>query len=295
MSQLSALLNQCQRRTPVYTNPIWFRRRRAQVNKIRDKCQKQEETIHDMEGEVESKRGELQKLKDEETSLEREYENNKRELDNVSHSLQDTKLQISQVGFCWIGFEIVNMFDICGVFFISLAQIKSMVTQLQESQRQMSDALAVCKSAIETNNPSVVSDYTLKLEPEFREIRRALEKKDVRIIEQQETVFSYDSNHARFFFRRKNRLTTRPHTNPITVSRPPIRLAAKPPERPPLVLCTISRRRALAALASTIRSAVPLAVSKRRATMAAAQRWPHRVCPPIRLATNRAQRPSHRT
>lgn len=68
-----------------------------QVNKIRDKCQKQEDTIHEMEGEVDSKRGELQKLKDEETSLEREYESNKHELDNVSHSLQDTKLQISQV------------------------------------------------------------------------------------------------------------------------------------------------------------------------------------------------------
>lgn len=44
----------------------------------------------------------------------------------------------------------------------------------------MSDALAICKSAIETNNPTIVSDYTLKLEPEFREIRVALEKKDVR-------------------------------------------------------------------------------------------------------------------
>lgn len=56
-----------------------------------------------------------------------------------------------------------------------------MVTQLQESQRQMSDALAICKSAIETNNPTIVSDYTLKLEPEFREIKTALDKKDVSV------------------------------------------------------------------------------------------------------------------
>lgn len=70
---------------------------RRQVNKIRDKCQKQEETIRDMAGEVDSKRGELQKLKDEESSLEREYDANKHELDKVSQTLQDTKLQISQV------------------------------------------------------------------------------------------------------------------------------------------------------------------------------------------------------
>lgn len=68
-----------------------------QVTKIREKCQKQEETIRDLEGEVDSKRGELQKLKDEEASLEREYDSNKKELDNVSQFLQDTKLQISQV------------------------------------------------------------------------------------------------------------------------------------------------------------------------------------------------------
>lgn len=55
-----------------------------------------------------------------------------------------------------------------------------MVTQLQESQRQMGDALTICKSAIENSNPSMVSDYTLKLEPEFRDVKLALEKKDVR-------------------------------------------------------------------------------------------------------------------
>lgn len=46
----------------------------------------------------------------------------------------------------------------------------------------MSDALAICKSAMETNNPSVVSDYTLQLEPEFRDVRYALEKLDVSVL-----------------------------------------------------------------------------------------------------------------
>lgn len=55
-----------------------------------------------------------------------------------------------------------------------------MVTQLQESQRQMSDALVLCKSAIAANDPSLVSDYSLRLEPDFRDARKSLdENKDV--------------------------------------------------------------------------------------------------------------------
>lgn len=67
------------------------------VTKIREQCQKQEETIREQETELDSKRGELQKLKDEESSLEKEYEDNKRKLDKLSKSLQDTQLQICQV------------------------------------------------------------------------------------------------------------------------------------------------------------------------------------------------------
>lgn len=54
-----------------------------------------------------------------------------------------------------------------------------MVSQLQESQRQMKDALSMCKTAIEANDPSLVSDYSLKLEPDFREARTTLEVKEV--------------------------------------------------------------------------------------------------------------------
>lgn len=69
----------------------------VKVVKLREQCQKQEETIREQETELDSKRGELQKLKDEESSLEREYEDNKRKLDKLSKSLQDTQLQICQV------------------------------------------------------------------------------------------------------------------------------------------------------------------------------------------------------
>lgn len=67
------------------------------VTKIREQCQKQEETIREQETELDSKRGELQKLKDEEASLEKEYDDNKNKFEKLSKSLQDTQLQISQV------------------------------------------------------------------------------------------------------------------------------------------------------------------------------------------------------
>lgn len=75
------------------------------VTKIREQCQKQEETIREQEGELDTKRSELQKLKDEETALEREYSENQSNLDKLSKTLQDTQLQICQV----------NLFDFCPI------------------------------------------------------------------------------------------------------------------------------------------------------------------------------------
>ncbi|BFG04482.1 epidermal growth factor receptor substrate 15-like 1 [Drosophila madeirensis] len=122
----------------------------AQVNKIRDQCQKQEETINEQEGELNTKRSELQKLKDEETSLQKEYDDNNRELSKLTKHLQNTQLQISSV--------------------------RSMVTQLMETQRQMTDALLICRAAMETQNAELVSEYQLKIEPEFDDARKTLNK-----------------------------------------------------------------------------------------------------------------------
>lgn len=126
---------------------------REQVNKIREQCQKQEDTLKEQEGELDSRRSELQKLKDEEQALEREYNSCTKDVDRLTSQLQDTQLEISQV--------------------------KAMVTQIQEYQRQMTDALAMFRNAIDTNDPSLVSDYSLKIEPEFREAKLALEEKEV--------------------------------------------------------------------------------------------------------------------
>ncbi|XP_049283560.1 epidermal growth factor receptor substrate 15-like 1 isoform X3 [Anopheles funestus] len=126
---------------------------RQQVNKIREQCQKQEATLKEQEGELDSRRSELQKLRDEEQSLEKEYNTSTKEVDRLTSQLQDTQLEISQV--------------------------KAMVTQIQEYQRQMTDALSMFRSAIESNDPILVSDYSLKIEPEFREAKQALEEKEV--------------------------------------------------------------------------------------------------------------------
>lgn len=124
-----------------------------QVTKIREQCQKQEATLKEQEGELDSRRSELQKLRDEEQSLEKEYNTSTKEVDRLTSQLQDTQLEISQV--------------------------KAMVTQIQEYQRQMTDALSMFRSAIESNDPILVSDYSLKIEPEFREAKQALEEKEV--------------------------------------------------------------------------------------------------------------------
>uniref|UniRef100_A0A1Y9H2K0 Epidermal growth factor receptor substrate 15-like 1 n=2 Tax=Anopheles dirus TaxID=7168 RepID=A0A1Y9H2K0_9DIPT len=124
-----------------------------QVNKIREQCQKQEATLKEQEGELDSRRSELQKLKDEEQALEKEYNAGTKEVDRLTSQLQDTQLEISQV--------------------------KAMVTQIQEYQRQMTDALSMFRSAIDSNDPVLVSDYSLKIEPEFREAKQALEEKEV--------------------------------------------------------------------------------------------------------------------
>uniref|UniRef100_A0A6I9V1E5 epidermal growth factor receptor substrate 15-like 1 isoform X1 n=2 Tax=Bactrocera dorsalis TaxID=27457 RepID=A0A6I9V1E5_BACDO len=124
---------------------------RVQVTKIRDQCQKQEETINEQEGELNAKRSELQKLKDEEAALQKEYDQNNRELQKLTQHLQNTQLQISSV--------------------------RSMVTQLLETQRQMTDALLMCRAAISNQDAELVSEYQLKIEPDFNEARQILEKK----------------------------------------------------------------------------------------------------------------------
>ena len=118
------------------------------MNKLRDQCQKQEETIKDQETELDSRKAELQKLREEEKSLEKEYDMNLKEKENISEKLQDTQLQIRQV--------------------------RTMFSQVEEIQQQMRDALTVCKAAVDDSNALTISEYSLNIEPDFREFKSAL-------------------------------------------------------------------------------------------------------------------------
>lgn len=97
---------------------------------------------------MDSRKAELHKLREEEKSLEKEYDSGLKEKENISTQLQDTQLQISQV--------------------------RAMFSQVEEIQRQMRDALTVCKAAVENSNAAAISDYSLNIEPDFREFRAVL-------------------------------------------------------------------------------------------------------------------------
>lgn len=140
----------------------------------------------------------------------------------------------------------------------------------------MSDALAICKSAIETNNPTIVSDYTLKLEPEFREIKTALDKKDVSVNASCLCSLQVDRLASTLIFqkqiiRRRNQPNS-PPPSPRTTATPRrpamIRLAPTADRLPLAALRPISERLATAAEAvSTTRSAVPSVVRRHDETM----------------------------
>lgn len=50
-----------------------------------------------------------------------------------------------------------------------LKQSKAQVTQLEENQRQISDAVKACESAIASGDPTSVPQFALDIRPEFRE------------------------------------------------------------------------------------------------------------------------------
>lgn len=53
------------------------------------------------------------------------------------------------------------------VFFFQ--QSKAQITQLEENQRQISDAVKACESAIASGDPLSVPQFALEIRPEFRD------------------------------------------------------------------------------------------------------------------------------
>lgn len=89
-----------------------------------------------------SKKEQLENLKKEEERLEKQRQENDGQLNRLTRNLQDTQMEISQA--------------------------KAKITQLQEMQRQMSDAIAVCDGAVQSGDATAVADTALRISPEFR-------------------------------------------------------------------------------------------------------------------------------
>lgn len=55
------------------------------------------------------------------------------------------------------------------ILMLIILQARAKITQLEEQQRLMKDAINACDYAIENSNPSLVSDGSLRITPEFRD------------------------------------------------------------------------------------------------------------------------------
>lgn len=69
-----------------------------QVDKLRSQAAEQAESLASQEADLASKKEQLEGLKQEERRLEQQRNDNLRQLEGLATNLQDTQLQISQVG-----------------------------------------------------------------------------------------------------------------------------------------------------------------------------------------------------
>lgn len=100
------------------------------------------------EEELSLKRQELEGLRQEEQQLEQQQNKNRDQLNELTKKLQDTQLEISQA--------------------------KAKITDLQEQQRQMSDAIALYDSALAAGDVNLVPDTSLRFEPEIEDLEYVL-------------------------------------------------------------------------------------------------------------------------
>ncbi|XP_058810166.1 epidermal growth factor receptor substrate 15-like 1 isoform X2 [Phymastichus coffea] len=110
---------------------------KIQIEKLHQQATDQESTLRIQEDEINSKRQELESLKSTEQSLDSQQLVYKNQLIILSKKLQATQLKSSQ--------------------------IKALITQLQEQQRQIIDAISQYDSAFSIGDSSVISESTLFL------------------------------------------------------------------------------------------------------------------------------------
>ncbi|XP_074094552.1 epidermal growth factor receptor pathway substrate 15 isoform X2 [Cotesia typhae] len=114
---------------------------KTQVDKLRQQAEEQESVLKSQEEELNSKRQELEGLRQEEQQLEQQQNNSRDQLNELTKNLQNTQLQISQA--------------------------KAKITDLEEQQRQMTDAIAIYDSALAAGDPNLVPDTSLQFNPEI--------------------------------------------------------------------------------------------------------------------------------
>ncbi|CAL4082246.1 unnamed protein product, partial [Meganyctiphanes norvegica] len=107
-----------------------------EVNKLRSQVEEQEVSLKAQEDEVLSKRQELTDLKTQETNLEDSIASMKKKIDKMGLQQQETQLHISQ------------------------ARIK--ITELQESEHQMTEVITNYDSAISSGDASSLSESSLR-------------------------------------------------------------------------------------------------------------------------------------
>ncbi|XP_011704328.1 PREDICTED: epidermal growth factor receptor substrate 15-like 1 isoform X3 [Wasmannia auropunctata] len=117
---------------------------KAQVDKLRQQAEEQESVLRSQEEELNFKRQELEGLRQEEQQLEQQQNKNRDQLNELTKKLQDTQLEICQA--------------------------KAKITDLQEQQRQMSDAIALYDSALAAGDVNLVPDTSLQFVPEIEDI-----------------------------------------------------------------------------------------------------------------------------
>lgn len=104
--------------------------------------------LRGQEEELNFKRQELEGLRQEEQQLEQQQNKNRDQLNELTKKLQDTQLEICQA--------------------------KAKITDLQEQQRQMSDAIALYDSALAAGDVNLVPDTSLQFIPEIEDIECVL-------------------------------------------------------------------------------------------------------------------------
>ncbi|ENN71982.1 epidermal growth factor receptor substrate 15-like 1 isoform X3 [Dendroctonus ponderosae] len=117
------------------------------VDKLRTQANEQAELVATQEADLKSKKEQLDGLRQEEQQLEEQKKESLKKLESITTNLQETQFSISQ--------------------------LKALSTQLQEQTRQITDAIDVCETAIQSGDAAQVPEQVLRITIDFRDAEYA--------------------------------------------------------------------------------------------------------------------------